>query len=278
MMRIVTSGEVTAGVLAVATTCVLMASTAGAAPTNADFEVDIGIATTFGTSAFPAIANGGTATVTSRNFLVGVRVRLIPAQSASATMQLQLLDGLSWGADNPAATANCTGTTTTAECQTMPIRPDPAGDTEEHFGWNVVASHFGRYTVKAQIAGTSTPDPVLSNNVASVTVVVAEFTGVGGRSTTASTVKITPTKPKAGSLVSATVRIVADGPPIRPSALRCTGTLLGAKMVSTPRAGFGTATCLYRPPSSVRGKTLRGVISFSVRNQKFVRRFSTKLG
>jgi hypothetical protein len=277
MMRIVTISKAAVGVLAVAAIGVLMASTAGAAPTDADFQVDIGIATTFGNSAFPAIPNGGTARVTSRNFLVGARVRLIPAQSASATMRLELSDGLGWGADNPAATANCTGTATTAECLTMPIRPDPAGDTEEHFGWNVVASQFGRYTVKAQIVGTSTPDPALSNNVASITVVVAEFTGGGSGSTTASAVKIRPTTPKAGSVVSATVRISADGPPVRPTALRCTGTLSGAKLASTRRAGFGAATCLYRPPSSARGKTLRGAISFSVRSQKFLRRFSTKL-
>jgi hypothetical protein len=132
--------------------------------------------------------------------------------------------------------------------------------------------------VKAQITGTSMTDPALSNNVAAVTVVIEEFIGGGTRATTASTVEITPTKPKAGSLVSATVRIIADGPPIRPRALRCTGTLGGTRLGTTPRAGSGTATCLYRPPSSARGKTLRGAISFAVRSQKFTRRFSTKLG
>ncbi len=264
--------------LVIAATLALTGPTARAAPSEADFQIDIGIATTFGTSAFPAVPNGGTATVASRDFLVGVRVRLIPAQSESATMRLELSDGLTWGADNPTATANCTGTTRTAECQTMPIRPDPAGDTEEHFGWNVVASRLGRFTVKAEIVAGSTPDPVLANNAASVAVIVAEFTGVGSGSVTAGGARITPARPKAGSIVSAAVRVLADGPPVRPTAVKCTGTLARSKLDGTPHAGRGTATCTYHPPRSAKGKTLRGTISFKVRTKGFMRRFSVRLG
>jgi hypothetical protein len=276
-MRIVTRAGARAVILAVAVTAAVIASPSAAAPADADFQVDIGIAMTFGQGPFPAIPNGGTATVYDLNFLAGVRVTLIPAQPESSTLRVELADGLSWGADKPATTANCTGTATTAECNTMPFRSDPAGDTEEHFGWNVVAAKLGRYTVKAAITGGSTPDPNLSNNSASVTVVVAKFS-VGGGATTASKAKVSPAHPTAGSLVSATVRIIAAGPPVRPRALRCTGNLGRAKLSGTPRARSGTATCLYRPPHSAKGKTLRGVVSFTVGSTKFARRFSVRLG
>lgn len=277
MMRNVISARMRAGVLAVAVMAVLMASPAAAASGDADFQLDIGVTTTL-TPAFPAIPNGGTVTINSLNFLVGFRVRLIPAQPESATLRVVLSDGLSWGADKPATTANCTGTAMTAECNTMPIRSDPAGDTEEHFGWDVVAAKFGRYKVKAEITSGSAPDPNLANNSASVTVVVAKFSGGGSRAPSASVARLTPAHPKAGSLVSATVRISADGPPVRPQALRCTGTVGRAKLGGTPRAASGSATCLYRPPLSARGKALHGVISFTVRSTKFVRRFSARLG
>ena len=95
---------------------------------------------------------------------------------------------------------------------------------------------------------------------------------------TASAVKLSPAKPKAGSLVSATVRVTAGGTPIRPTGVSCTGTLAGAKVKGTAKAASGIASCRYRTPKSAKGKTLRGKVAFSARGTKFTKPFAAKLG
>jgi hypothetical protein len=80
-----------------------------------------------------------------------------------------------------------------------------------------------------------------------------------------------------GYVVTASVDFVTRGPPRRPTALTCTGTLGGTRLRGTPRAARGKATCLYRAPLSARGETLRGTISFIVSGKRYVRHFSRLL-
>jgi hypothetical protein len=95
---------------------------------------------------------------------------------------------------------------------------------------------------------------------------------------TAGAVKLIPAKPKAGSLVSASVRVTAGGAPVRPTGIACAGTIGTAKLKGTGKATSGSATCSYRPPKSAKGKTLRGTVSFRARGTKFTRKFSARLG
>ncbi|HUF75777.1 MAG TPA: hypothetical protein VMM35_05830, partial [Longimicrobiales bacterium] len=48
--------------------------------------------------------------------------------------------------------------------------------------------------------------------------------GGGGTGVSASAAKLTPAKPKAGSAVTATVRVTAGGAPIRPTGIACAGS------------------------------------------------------
>ena len=133
--------------------------------------------------------------------------------------------------------------------------------------------------VRAEITQASTPDPNLANNSASVTVVVAPAPPSGGGTVkvAAGAARLSPAKPKAGGTVKATVRVTANGAPVRPSGLACKGTIGSAKAKATKKAAVGSATCSYRTPKSAKGKTLRGSVSFTARGKKFTKRFSAKL-
>jgi hypothetical protein len=80
-----------------------------------------------------------------------------------------------------------------------------------------------------------------------------------------------------GYLVTASVEILTAGAAQRPIRVTCRGTLGATSVRGTPRATRGKATCVYRPPLSARGKTLRGTISFTVSGTRYVRHFSRQL-
>jgi len=55
---------------------------------------------------------------------------------------------------------------------------------------------------------------------------------------------------------------------------------LAPRLVASERGLLGRDewTCLFRPPKTAKGKTLQGKISFTAREKRFTKRFSTKLG
>ena len=131
-------------------------------------------------------------------------------------------------------------------------------------GLDVVADAPGSYTLRAQIVESSTLRPGCGQQLDD------HYRGCHASTAppppppppppakaTARAVKLLPAKPKAGSLVSATVRVTAGGAPIRPTGVSCTGTLAGGKLKGTPKATSGTAACAHRTPKSGKGKTLR---------------------
>jgi hypothetical protein len=268
-----------AGVVAAAAGVLLVAaSSAAGARTAADVAIFISVGSAVGAN-LPTFPNGATATVASRNFAAGVRIRNAGPESASLRFRLELPAGLRWGSDAPDPSEDCTGTETTAECQPPTAFEQTASVHPLGFAWDVVAAQPGSYTLRATIVSASTSDPDASNNTATVTVVVSEPSagGGGGAAVTASRVSVAPTKPKAGTAVTASVRVLAGGAPVRPTRVRCSGTLGGRTLAGTPRATTGRATCVYRPPRSARGKTLRGTIAFRVGTTNMTRRFSIKL-
>ena len=213
-------------------------------------------------------------TVSSRTFVVGARIRLEPAQSERANLRLELANGLTWGAENPATTLHCSGTATTADCETMPSRPGPHGPTDEIFGWDVTATQNGRFVVQARLTNPSAPDPVLSNNETTVTVIVREASAT----VLAAPARLIPERPKAGRSVRATVFIStsAGGRP-GPTELKCTGRVGTKAVTGKPSASAGQATCLYRPPATARGKTFSGSVAFTVDGTRFSKSFRAKL-
>ena len=193
-------------------------------------------------------------------------------------MRFELSEGLRWGTDEPDPTEQCTSTPSTGVCQTLPLAPI-GGQSGFGWSWQIVAERTGSYVLRAEIIEASDSDPVAANNTSVVTVVVSETTPPPTPgSVRAGAAKLTPAKPKAGSTVVASVRMTAGSSPVRPGAVRCTGTAGAAKLKGTGRAGNGSATCTYRTPRSAKGKMLRGAVSFTAVDARFTRRFSAKLG
>jgi hypothetical protein len=169
------------------------------------------------------------------------------------------------------------------------MQPNEVGTIGAGYLWDVVADRAGVYEITASVEPTE-PDPELSNNTDTFRFEVTQPTSGGGGtggggsggggavSASAGAVKLTPAKPRAGSLVTATVRVTAGGAPVRPTGLTCAGTIGSAKLKGTGKTASGSATCVYRTPKSAKSKTLRGSVSFIARGTKFTKRFSARLG
>ncbi len=131
----------------------------------------------------------------------------------------------------------------------------------------------------------SDTDTNTADNVSSITIAVSEAapgggsggTG-GGTAVTASAVRLSPARAKAGSTVVASVRVTRGGSPVRPSRVACTASLGGAKLKGSARAASGVASCLFRTPKSAKGKRLAGSVSFRAGGTAFTKRFAARLG
>ena len=261
-----------------------LAAVAGSAPAaHVSLDLEVRIIASSDQNGF-SYSDGQTHTVNALKFFGGVRVLGISGSDMSvATVRIELPSGLSWGADAPIPGQGCTGSQVVV-CQSRPVVVNDQAHQDVEWVWDITAASAGSYVIKAEITNTSAPDDNLANNSAAVTVLVAP-TSVGGSSgggtstsVTASTVKLTPVRPKAGSALVAAVRVTAAGGPVRPTRIACAGTLAGARLTGTPRASRGSATCIFHPPKSARGKTLRGSISLTAHSKRLTRRFAANLG
>jgi Fibronectin type III domain len=95
--------------------------------------------------------------------------------------------------------------------------------------------------------------------------------------TIAGAAKVAPAKPKAGSPVTATVRVTAGGAPVKPTRVACAGAIGKAKVKGKPRAAAGSARCTFKTPRAAKGKRLKGSVSFTARGKRFTKRFAAKL-
>ena len=257
---------------------------AGSAPSaHVSLDLEVRIIASSDQNGF-SYSDGQSHTVNALKFFGGVRVLGISGADMSvATVRIELPSGLSWGADAPIPGQGCTGGQVVV-CQSRPVVVNDQAHQDVEWVWDITAASAGSYVIKAEITNTSAPDDNLANNSAAVTVLVAP-TSVGGSSgggtstsVTASTVKLTPVRPKAGSALVAAVRVTAAGGPVRPTRIACAGTLAGARLTGTPRASRGSATCIFHPPKSARGKTLRWSISLTAHSKRLTRRFAATLG
>jgi hypothetical protein len=262
--------------VALAAAALAVAGSAPAAHVSLDLEVRI-IASS-DQNGF-SYSDGQSHTVNALKFFGGVRVLGISGADMSvATVRIELPSGLSWGADAPIPGQGCTGGQVVV-CQSRPVVVNDQAHQDVEWVWDITAASAGSYVIKAEITNTSAPDDNLANNSLAVTVLVAPTSGGDSNaSVTASTVKLTPLRPKAGSALVAAVGVTAAGAPVRPTRIACAGTLAGARLTGTPRASRGSATCIFHPPKSARGKTLRGSISLTAHSKRLTRRFAATLG
>jgi hypothetical protein len=238
-------------------------ASAPAASSSADIRVNV-----VAGAAGPQAANlpsGGTITVPNRQFVLGIGLENDGPDPATVRVSLQLPAGLTWGADRPDPSENCTSTATTADCAPPTL---PATGTSHITGWlwNVTAQAPGSYPVTVSAVSSSAADPDPSNNSATATVVVTQKVAAGG-------VRVSPAAPRAGSVVVASVG-VSPGAPSRPA---CSATVGSARAPARAHAGAGRVTCTVRTPRSARGKLLRGKLTFAVAGTGVVRRFAVRL-
>ncbi|HET9436576.1 MAG TPA: hypothetical protein VFO64_00125 [Gaiellaceae bacterium] len=256
---------------------------AGARPSQVDVELNVGASLIL--TSRTLVPNGGSVTVTRREFFVHVDVSLITAAPGGRmTIRAELGDGLRWGDDSPDPTEDCTSTASVGECETPDLQP-VTGQTEGGWSWNVIAPGNGSYSFSAAIVKAPHPDPVSSNDASRITIVVNEPSsappgGGGGGGTaaaTASSAKLAPAKPKAGSTVVASVRVSREGSPVRPTGVRCSATVAGSKLKGVAKTAPGVASCSFRTAQRAKGKTLAGSVSFRAGGKAFTKRFSTRL-
>lgn len=254
---------------AVAAAALLVSSIAGAAPAGADLLLVLRIGRSNSTEG-ERVDNGGTARVSSLAFKVGFTVDNLGPDPTTVRVRFELPTGLRW---TPSPTfEGCTLTGSVADCRSpRPLAPDDATRRSIRGVWNVEAERPGSYVLKGEIAESSASDPDPSNNrPSSVTAVVAA-------EVTASAAKLRPAAARAGAPVSATVRVSAGGVPVRPTGLTCAGSVGRAKLAGVPRVATGSATCVYRPPRSARGKLFRATIAFTAAGAKIIRRVEARL-
>jgi hypothetical protein len=268
------------GLLGVGVAILGAASSAGASPAAVDLTVNVGAAVT---NARPALAaNGSTVTVARRDFYVFLDVSLIAPAAASGMVRAELGTGLGWGSDAPDPTEHCAATPSTGTCEIGDLQPI-AGQSSSGWVWDVVAPQNGTYTLRAELTTLSDSDTDTSNNASAITIVVAEPTGGGSGGSggtvkvTAGSVKLSPTRPKAGSTVVASVRVTRGGSPVRPLGIRCAATLSAAKLKGASRSASGVASCLFKTPKTGKGKRLAGSVSFRAGGASLTKRFAVRL-
>jgi hypothetical protein len=231
---------------------------------------DVSVAAGLQMSAMPGVA-------TSLNFPIFVEVASSAGVEQRFTATIGLPAGLRWGADGPDPSEGCTGTQPAVCNQQM--QRNQVGTVAGGWTWDVIAERGGFYEISVTVQ-PERPDPNPANNTARFRFEVRQPTTGGGGTTSAavaSAVKLSPAKPIAGSVVAANVRVSAGGTRLRPSRIKCVGTVGGVRLRGTPRAGSGVATCRYRLPKAAEGKTFRGTISFTARGRSFTRRFAARL-
>ena len=227
------------------------------------------------------LAGGTLGTRTTSPFRLGIDVGVDSGPPQNFTLRVALPDGLRWGDDLPDPSEGCTGTAPTV-C-TQKLEPNPAGTLGGGWIWDVVADRPGPYEVTASVQG-ELPDPNPVNNTLTFRFeIVASSSGEGGGgggsvTVSASAVKLKPAKPKAGSPVTASVVVKADGAPVKPSKVACTGTLAGKKVTAKGTAGTGLASCRYVTTKSAKGKKLAGSMRITAKGKTITKRFAAKLG
>ena len=255
-------------------------ASASAGPTTASLQIAILVGPPPATTQPPSVSNGGSATIRGLNFVAGFLVRNGGPDSATVKVRFELPAGLHWGSDAPDPSEDCTAGETSICSVALGTQGNFAFSA---WGWDVVADATGSYTLKVQVLESSTSDPDASDNASSVTVVVTQPAGgsgggSGSAAVAAGAVKVSPTKPKAGSTMVASVRVTSGGSPVKPTGIACAATIGKTKLKGGAKSSSGAASCLFKTPTSAKGKKMLGSVSFKAGGQSFTKRFSARLG
>jgi hypothetical protein len=256
-------------VLAFAAVAFASAASAPAAATTADSYVSVAVR-------YPGVTygprtDGATVTVPTFAFRAGIYYKNLGPNAVRVTIQFDLPPGLQWAGAPPTAAQGCTSTPTSTVCKT-PLVPfgDDVADDEYYTEWDVVADHPGTYTLHDAVVSASTPDPNASNNASTVTAVVEPALHVTG-------LRLSPTRPRAGSTLTARLGFTAGGQSVTPDSVTCAATVAGKRVRATPSAASGAARCSIRTPRNTRGEALRGTLSLALGGATLTRRFTARI-
>jgi len=264
------------GVLAAA---VVTSSVAGAAPARAAAD-DVSLVVCLSASG-PGGQAGCLLNVTTTNQLTfGI---VLVARSSAAVIQpvrltIQLPTGLAWATGlGPTAAEGCTGTSPVVCSKQL---GGEVGEATAGWAWHVVAAGAGIYEIAASLA-TTEGDPNTANNTSAFRVTVAPPSAAPSPPATpavrAGSPRVAPARPKAGSNITVRVPVRVGSQLVRPIGVRCTAVIGRLRLTGTARATAGTATCVYRTPSTARGKTVRGALSFRAAGVSIKRTFTIRL-
>ena len=208
----------------------------------------------------------GPAAVAGISFPVDVGIGNAGPDSVSAHLFLELPSGLAATSPNP---IGCPVGQGTLDCGRQDLA---AGEDSDQFS-RLRADRPGSYTVVVRATELTATDPNPANNTASLIIAVQ------APRPTAKGFAISPAKPRAGAPLKVSYAITeqATGQALVPSAVRCSATLGAAKVGGRGSVRGARATCTFRPPSSARGKTMRGRVTATVAGTKLVKAFAVKL-
>jgi hypothetical protein len=261
-------GSASVGAVLAAT---LVAGTAGGTPSaSANLDVDLLVGQTRADTRI--VPKGQTLIVKSLRFKAGIAVESIgPDVVQTVRARFHLPEGLRWGTDLPDPSEGCTSTATTADCLS-PIALDvnDLNSRATGWAWDVIADGPGDYALSGEVVESSASDPDLSDNSAAVTAQVTQPVSIGG-------VKLSPAKPKAGSVVTARIAVTAGGDAITPTAVLCAGKAGGKAVRSAAGFSAGRATCKFRPASNAKGTVLRGSVTVAAGGVRATRTFAVRL-
>lgn len=208
------------------------------------------------------------------SFGLGFWVNDTATHLQDVTLTLTLPSGLHWGNKAPDAADGCSSSSAPVSC-TGPLRRNEAGAVDALWIWDVVADHTGTFVVTATV-NPSEPDPNPANNTATFQFDVAAAPTTPttpSNAAEASAVTVQPSRPRAGTTLSASVRVQGG----RPTNIRCVASVGLVGLVGSGATTTMTATCRFRTPHTAAGKMLRGTISLKVGASAFSRHFSTRL-
>jgi hypothetical protein len=65
---------------------------------------------------------------------------------------------------------------------------------------------------------------------------------------------------------------------VTPTGIACAATIGKTKVNGGAKSSSGAASCLFKTPTSAKGKKMLGSVSFTAGGQSFTKRFSARLG
>jgi hypothetical protein len=126
----------------------------------------------------------------------------------------------------------------------------------------------GTHTVRSVVELDDQPDPSPGDNSAELSIVVSAAT------VWASSVRLSPSPPRAGRPLRATLPLSQAGAPVRPDRVACAAAVAGKRLAGRATQLANGARCTWTLTASARGKRITGSVSATADGKALTRRFA----